>query len=186
MGLAGGVAFYIFSQPPQEALSDEFKEEAVTKLLGRKAQLEADNVPTGDTQYKGKYISFKYPARALEYTFRENSTSSESASLEDFSFDLSDPKAVFNMKVVANSRLTDIADYPAVRLREQRGYEYEKSSVMAGSTQGLVFFKKGMSAEKSGFFLKDGRIYTISVTGPNEESVGELFDSILKTVSFSG
>ena len=183
--LAGsGIAFYILSLPPKDSLSNGFKEEAVTRLLGRKAQLNPE-VKTGNTQYKGKYISFKYPAKALIYAYRENSTSSTSASLEDFSFDIKQPKLVFNMTGVSKtSNSSTIEDYPAVRLRLQRSYEYTKSTFTMDKMRGVAFFKKENGGEKSGFILNDGKIYTISITGTSGREVEKLFSNIIATVSF--
>lgn len=173
-----GVGFYILSQPPKDTLSKEFKEEAVTKLLGRKAQLEVKNVATGNKEYKGKHISFSYPAKALIYTYRNSSTS---ATLEDFSFDIKSPKIVFNMRV------TEVAggleDSPAVRLREVRS-EYEKEELIIDGVAGLAYFKTGQEAEKSGFFMKSGKFYSVSITGSSGEEVEKLFDEIISSVSF--
>lgn len=174
-----GIGFYILSQPPKETLSKEFKEEAVTKLLGRKAQLDVENVAAGNKEYKGKYISFSYPAKALIYTYRNSSTS---ATLEDFSFDIKSPKIVFSMRV------TEIAggleDYPAVRLREARN-EYKRARLTIDGVAGLAYFKTGQEAEKSGFFLKSGKIYTISITGISGVEVEKLFDDIISSVFFA-
>ena len=177
--------FYVYSQPSKEKMSDEFKQKAVTKLLGRKAQLSDDNIPTGDTEFKGKYITFKYPAKALIYKFRENSSSSISASLEDFSFDLKDPNVIFNLKVTRNSaNLTNISDIPAVRLRELRDYEYEKSQIDTKKINGVAFFKKINGIEKSAFLLHNNMVYTISVTGVEESSTLALFDKVISSISF--
>lgn len=173
-----GIGFYILSQPPKETLSKEFKEEAVTKLLGRKAQLDAENVATGNKEYKGKYISFSYPAKALIYTYRNSSTS---ATLEDFSFDIKSPKIVFSMRV--SEIAGGFEDYPGVRLREVRS-EYKRAKLTIDGVAGLTYFKTGQESEKSGFFLKNGKIYTISITGINGEEVEKLFDEIISSASF--
>ena len=87
--VVGGVlAFYILSQPPKEKLSKEFKERSITKLLGRKAQLEDKTGVKGNTTFDGKYISFDYPARALEYAYRDPGNASNNSRLEDFIFDI--------------------------------------------------------------------------------------------------
>lgn len=178
--LSGAAAFYILSAPPKEALTDEFKEEAVTRLLGRKANINPENVPTGDTEYEGENIYFKYPAKALIYTYRD---SSKSANLEDFSFDVKTPKLVFNMQVLDNnSNLTTILDFPSVRLREQRSYEYKITDIKAGKNAGKAYYKAGSEPEKSGFFLANGKIYSISITGTNDEEVSKLFDKIISTL----
>lgn len=174
-----GVGFYFLSQPPKEKLSNEFKEKAITQLLGRKAQLDDDS-PTGEIEYKGKSITFKYPARALKYEFREKSSSTNSAALDDFSFDIKEPKMVFNLLVLPNSsNLTTIEEYPAVRLRESRLYEYRKSVGNLSTIKGVVYAKEDNGAEKSGFWLVDDKIYSIAITGVDLDAVSVLFDSIL-------
>lgn len=178
--VCGAVVFYILSQPPKDKLTEEFKEEAVTKLLGRRAQLEAENVAQGNTEYNGRYISFQYPAKALIYTYRSGSSS---ATLEDFSFDIKSPKLVFNMKVSESG--AELLDVPAVRLREQRLYEYDKEEITIDNVKGLTYYKRGQQPEKSGFFAAFGRLYTVSVTGVSDRDVARLFDDISGSVSFS-
>lgn len=183
--ISGGVAFYILSQPPKETLSKEFKEEAVTKLLGRKAQLDAKNIPTGDTEYKGKNISFKYPAKAVIYTYRGKAAVTNKSLLEDFSFDISDPKLVFNMQVTKNtSDFATIQELPSLKLRENRSYEYTKTPMTISGQEGFAYFKKENGAEKSGFFLYNDKIYMISITGSSAEEVEKLFDSVVASTSF--
>jgi len=182
--ILGGVAFYILSQPPKEKLSEEFKDEAVTRLLGRKAQLSNDT-PRGDTEYKGKYISFKYPAKALVYKFRENSTSSGSASLEDFSFDLKEPTVTFNLNISRNSsNLNSITDSPAFKLRELRDYEYKKSQIKINNINGVAFSKNENGIERSAFILHNNLIYAISVSGVEESSTALLFEKVISSIAF--
>lgn len=84
-------------------------------------------------------------------------------------------------------RVTEIAggleDYPAVRLREVRS-EYKRAKLIIDGVAGLAYFRTGQEAEKSGFFLKNGKIYTISISGVNSEEVEKLFDEIISSVSF--
>jgi hypothetical protein len=179
--IVGGVGFYIFSQPSGNNLSDEFKKDALTKLLGRQVKL-TDDTPQGDVEFDGEYISFRYPAKAIAYTYRETSTSSKSATLEDFSFDIKEPKLVFNYAVHQNnSNLSTISDFPAVKLRETRLYEYEKGSFEIDNASGIYYFKKENGPEKSGFLLLDGKIYSISITGTSANDVDNLFNSIVSS-----
>ncbi len=164
-------------------MSKEFKEEAISKLLGRKAQIEAENVPTGSALYKGEYITFEYPAKATVYDYRSEDVKKNAKFLEDFSFDIKSPKLVFNMKVVEGGK--DLDNLSAVRLREERSYEYKKSEIKIRDTEGVAFYKDGQEAEKSGFFIYSGNTYTFSVTGSNEEELVKLFDAIISSASFS-
>lgn len=179
-----GISFYILSQPPKEKLSEEFKEKAITELLGRKAQLE-DNALQGETSYDGKYIKFDYPSKALVYKFRETSTTSTSSTIEDFSFDIKQPKLVFNMTVRPNdSNISSIDDLPAVKLREARIYEYKKSIFEIDRVSGVAYFKKETGAEKSGFVLSTDKVYSFSITGVEAEEVEKLFDRVISTSTF--
>lgn len=182
--LSGAVVFYILSLPPKDKLTEEFKKKALTDLLGRQVNL-TDDTPKGDTEFDGKYISFKYPAKAVIYTFRENSTSSSSGALEDFSFDIKEPKLVFNLRVSSNNtNISDVSDFPAVRLRESRLYEYKKSDFLIGKSRGVAYAKDGQEGEKSGFILNGNEIYSFSVTGSNTDAVSDLFDSVVSSSKF--
>ena len=179
--LIAGILFYVYSQPSNKIMSDEEKQEKVTQLLGRKANL-TNETPQGDTDFNGKYITFKYPARALEYNYRENSTSSNSASIEDFSFDITAPKLVFNLQVLTNTaKISSISSYPAVRLRETRLYEYKKANIDLDKITGLTYTKSENGPEKSGFWLSEGKIYSISITGSDINAMEDLFNSVVKS-----
>lgn len=173
--LALAIAFYILSLPPKEKLSKEFKEEAATKLLGRKVQLD-DTTAKGVVEYTGKYIQFKYPARAVVYTYKG---ASSSAILEDFSFDIKEPKMVFNMQVIDASNFVTVADFPAVNLRKLRSYEYKEEKFKINDASGLVFFKQENGVEKSGFLISKNKLYSFVVTGQDETEVNKLFDDII-------
>lgn len=185
--LGGVVAFYFLSQPPKETLSEEFKNEAATRILGRKAQLDEDNTPTGDTEFKGKFISFSYPAKALVYEYKDPSFKSNDTRLEDFSFDIKEPRLVFNLQVLQNSgSIASIDDYPPARMRSNPSSGYIQRSIESSDgVPGSAYSLRSSASEESGFFLKDNRIYSLSVTGSNPEEIKKLFDSIVKTVSFS-
>lgn len=175
-----GFTFYKFSQPSKTGISDELKEKAVSNLLGRKAEF-SDTTPKGDKIFKGKTITFEYPAKAVVYEYRENSTSTESASLEDFSFDIKEPKLVFNLRVSHKGETKSVEDLPAVRLRESRLYEYKKAQNKLGDVNGVVYTKYANGGEKTGFWIAQGNIFTISVTGSNTEAIEELFKQILSS-----
>ena len=183
--ILGGIAFYYFSQPPKDKLSDRYKEQAIEKLLGRKANINPEKVKTGDAEFKGKYITFKYPAKAVVYKYQDPSFKKNDTRLEDFSFDIKSPRLVFNLQVLQDtSNLSSIVDYPGVRLREVRS-EYKRSDITIGDTKGKVYFNSSSQAEKTGFFLKNEIIYSISITGSDADEVSLLFDNIIRTVSFS-
>jgi hypothetical protein len=156
---------------------------AITKLLGRKAQLDAVPVKEGNTRYNGKYISFEYPAKAIVYALKDPGFASSSALLEDFSFDIKSPRLILNMAVLGNSgRQLTVNDNPGVKLRQNSG-SYKEQLITIDGQEGKVY-EKNDEPEKTAFFLVNDKIYTISVTGSSFEEVVSLADDILKTVKF--
>ncbi|TXH00756.1 MAG: hypothetical protein E6P95_03090 [Candidatus Moraniibacteriota bacterium] len=177
-----GALFYLFSQPSGKRLSDEEKKKAIESIMGRKAVL-TDTTPKGEKVFDGHDITFSYPAKAVVYTFREKNVKPEDNPNDDFSFDVKSPKLVFNLTSVPNTEMS-LSELPAVRLREQRGNEYEKSTPTMDSAKGVAYFKSGRDSEKSGFFIANTKVFTISVTGSDPSEVKSLFDSVVASAKF--
>lgn len=177
-----GALFYLFSQPSGKKLTDEEKKKAIESIMGRKAVM-TDTTPKGDAVFDGHDITFSYPAKAVVYTFREKKMKPEDNPNDDFSFDIKSPKLVFNLTSVPNTDMM-LTDLPAVRLREQRGYEYEKSTPIMDSSKGVAYFKSSRDSEKSGFFIANAKVFTISVTGSDPSEVKNLFDSVVASAKF--
>lgn len=181
-----GILFYRFSQPSGSKFTDEFKEKAVADLLGRKAEL-SDTTPQGEKIYKGKTISFTYPAQAIIYDYREKSTSSGSAAIEDFSFDIKEPKLVFNVRITdAPVGVSNPLDLPAVRLRETRLYEYKKGQIKLGNAEGIIYTKEANGGEKTGFWIAKGKVISIAITGSDISAVEDLFKTVVSSAEISG
>lgn len=175
-----GITIYILSQPSGRVFTDEEREKKLEEFLGRDVKLN-NQTPTGDAVYNGQAITFSYPAKAEVYEFRERSASSESNALDDFSFDLRNPRIIFNLKVTP-TKLTSLDDVPAVRLRKSRS-EYLQEKVALDGMRGIYFFKE-KDAEISAFFINTGNLYIISMTGSSYDHLKELFDSILSSAKF--
>lgn len=171
------IVIYLLSQPSGHEFTDEEKEKKLEEILGRDVRL-TNTTPKGNIVYDGKKITFEYPAKAEIYEYRETSTIKESSALDDFSFDMRDPRIIFNLKVTP-THLTNLSDYPAVRLREQRG-EYLKAESTMDMADGIYFFKED-EPEISAFYLYEGNIYAISITGSSYDHVKSLFDSVLSS-----
>lgn len=183
--IIGGVAFYIVSQPPKEALSKDFKEKAISKIMGRKAHLDDVPVKTGNVRYSGKYITFDYPAKAVIYGIKEPNFASSSSLLEDFSFDIKSPRLILNLSVLSNNgRLKSIDDNPGVKFRQTSPGQYKEVSVPVDGRNGRIYERSDENPEKTAFFLVNDHIYTISITGANFEEVKKLGDEILKGTKF--
>lgn len=171
--------FYVFNFS-QKKLTDQQKEQALTKILGRKPNL--SDARTGNIEYKGENAAFKYPAKAKIYTYIDPSRAKNTSVLEIFSFDVDNPRLVFNFSVAKNeANLGSVEDISGVKLREIPGYGYSKLEAKIGEDKGLVFQKSGSKAEKSGFFIINNKIYEISVTGSAIEDVSQLFDEIINS-----
>ena len=183
--LAGGVSFYILSLPPKETLSNEFKEKAVSKLLGRKAQLTNTPEKTGNTTYKGKYITFDYPAKAIIYTLKDPNFASSSSLLEDFSFDIKSPRIVLNLAVLQNNhRLASVEDNPGVKFRQTSPGQYKDVSKPIDGYIGKIYERSDENPEKTAFFIVHDHIYTIAITGNSFDDVRSVADSIFSSVKF--
>lgn len=177
--LASGITVYILSQPSGTVFTEEEREERLEKLLGRDVSF-TNSTPQGDSYYEGNAIYFEYPAKAEVYEYRETSSTTNSNALDDFSFDLRNPRAIFNLKV-APANASTIDDIPAVRLRELRAGEYKKGNTSLDGVGGVYYHKEKDDPEISAFYLKDGNLYTISITGTEYSYLKELFDTIVSS-----
>lgn len=172
------LSLFVIFNFSQKKLTDQQKEQALTRILGRKPNL--SDAPTGNIEYKGENAAFQYPAKAKIYTYKDPSRAKNSSVLETFSFDIDRPRLVFNFSVAKNeANLGSVEDISGVKLREISSYGYGKFEAKIGKDKGLVFQKSGSKAEKSGFFIINNKIYEISVTGSAIEDVSKLFDEII-------
>ena len=178
------VIFLFLNHSPKNLTSAE-KEAAIAKILGRKPNL-TDNTKTGDTQYKGKYVSFVYPAKAVIYTQTLNGKSVEQTSLEYFSFDLSSPKLVFSMEVIqVPQSVQTLEDYPGVKLREAENNIYVKKEALADDKNGLVFERISDNGfEKTAFFYLEGKIFSLSISGSDQKTGEQLYMKIISSLKF--
>lgn len=178
-------AFYLLNKPSKE-MSKLEKEAAIAKILGRKPNLTDKDVPTGDREFKGKYISFMYPAAATERKQLLNGEELPYTGLELFIFVLESPKLTANAEVIkAPQNITSLNDYPSVKLRQIQSNIYNQKDIFVGNTKGLSFDKQSASGfEKTGFFFLNDKIYSISIQSPDSKAAGELFDKIIASVKF--
>lgn len=173
---------FVILNRSSKSLTATEKEVALENILGRKPVLSPE--PTGNTQYKGKYLNFWYPLRAKIYTFSDK-TVYQSPNLEVFSFDIQNPRLVFNLTVSENlANIPNVSDIAGVLFRQEPQQGYKQVELTADNKQGLAFEKNGETAEKTGFFIVNNRIYSISVTGGDYKEVVNLFDNIINTLTF--
>jgi len=174
---------YILEKPSVARLSQKEKEAALTKLLGRKVNLNEKNVPKGNVEFRGKYISFWYPKKAIKYEKTDPSFASSSALLDFLSFDIKEPRTIFNMVVVKNdANIQTIDDDPGVMLR-RNSTSYKESKIIAGGLEWKVYEKKeSQQSEKTAFLLHKNRLYSIAILCNDIEELQVLFSDILRSV----
>jgi hypothetical protein len=159
-------------------LTQAEKEAALTNILGRQPIL-SNNEATGNAQYNGQYATFSYPAKAVVYTYKDPNIVKNKSELEMFSFDINNPRLIFNFSVSSNSgSLADAKDSSGAIFREDKAHGYSQSELSIGGAKGLVFARQGAQAEKTGFWLVNDKLYTLSVTGSDFTEVAKLFDAI--------
>lgn len=181
--LIAAVIVYVLNTPPK-SLTDKEKEEALVKILGRKPNLSV--APTGDKEYRGKYMSFQYPIRAKIYTKMLNGKPVKQDNLEGFIFNIDEPRtSVYTEVASVPSSVRKVEDYPAVRLRLLQNNIYTKSELKADSKEGIVFTKKeSRASEKTIFFYSDSKVYSISVQSSDFFYLEELFNKIVVSLKF--
>lgn len=180
--LAGLIAAFILFSKPDELTAVE-KEKAINEMLGRKANLNP-KVITGESSFDGKYAFFNYPKSAKIYDYRDPGVRNNENSLESFSFDLQSPRRIFNY-TVESTNVTKLDDLPAVSLRKNKANGYTQTDQKIDRISALSFSKDRSGeymAEKSTFFINDGKLFTISITGSSIEEVEKLQKEILKSI----
>ena len=178
-------AVIVFLNRPVKNMSNSEKEAAIAKILGRKPNL-SNNTIMGDKEYKGRYVSFTYPASALIYTQKINGAPVKQTSFEYFSFDLDNPKIIFSMETVGvPDTVQNAEDYPGVKLREIENSLYIKNEVLAGGKKGFVFDKSSENSfEKTAFFYFEGKVFSFSISGTDQKEIDNLYAKIISSLVF--
>jgi hypothetical protein len=165
-------------------LTEKEKEAALSKILDRPVNLTEKYIPTGDVSYKGKYMSFSYPASAVKYVQMINGKPIKSLDLEDFSFDMDDPKIYIVTVVLNASSANSVLDNSGVHMR-QSDPSYKQTKIIANGQNGLAFEKMvDNNFEKVGFFLVNGKFYTFSIQSPDPKAAGDLFTRLILSLKF--
>ena len=175
------VTVFLILNRSTAGLTDTQKQQALTKILGRPVLLKDKAIVAGDVLYKGKYYSFLYPEAATKYNSAQVDTS-----LESFKFDLSSPRIYAVTEVVAaesNQRVLD--DNSSIRLREVQNTIYHQATVRADGESGVSFERNDADgAEKTAFFLVNGKYYSFSLVGNDKQSIEDLFVKIIASLKF--
>jgi hypothetical protein len=178
-------AFFVVLNQPAKQLSDKEKQQALINILGRKPNLTDDN-PTGNKTYKSNYVSFMYPSKAKIYTYREPNISKNTSVLEIFSFDITNPRIIFNYSAIQHNSLQGVSDIPDVKLRQLQKDAYVQENAYADNKTGLVFEKiqtQGL-IEKTAFFLVNGKSYSFSIQGNDIKEIRSFYNDIISSIRF--
>ncbi len=183
--ILASISVYTFLNYPSKNMSEAEKEVAIAKILGRKPNL-TDNSPTGNNIYKSKHVSFTYPAKAKIYTYRDPNIARNSSILEIFSFDIANPRIIFNYSVIQHNNLQSILDNSDVKLRQLQRDAYVQGDAYADNKTGLVFEKTQTSGliEKTAFFLINGKSYSFSFQGNDIKKIRSFYNDIISSVRF--
>lgn len=180
------VVFNIFNSSSKK-LSTEEKEAALTNILGRKPNLNEKEAAKGNLQYKGKYVTLMYPARAKIYVLKVNGEEKkDNWNLDSLNFDLDDPHITVLVTVSnAPSSVTSITDYPSVKLRQTQPGMYQQKDITTDGKSGLLFGKQDNTGfEKTAFFYLNNKIYMFSFLGSDLMAINDIFKNIMATVKF--
>jgi hypothetical protein len=180
------VAAFMLLNRSADPLTQSEKQQALSKILGRPVVLKEKKVATGDILYKGKYISFLYPAAAKIMTPKANGILVSSSDLENIYFSVGD-SARINVTITisqASSAETSIIDDPAVRLRQLQKDLYKQTEVTVDGQPGLEFEKNDQVIEKIAFFFVNNKIYTFAVDGSDRKSMTDLYNKIILSLKF--
>jgi hypothetical protein len=174
------VVFAILNRPTR-SLTEAEKQEALLNILGRPVQLTDKSVPTGSVIYQGKYYTFMYPKAATKYEPQLQ----QNTYLEGFKFDLADPKIYTVTEVDKAPPQAVLSDNTGVRMRLMQNDIYREATISADNQTGLSFEKNNADGvEKTGFFLVNGRYYSFSFNGSDQQAIEALFQEVISTIKF--
>ena len=182
--ILGGASFYVWEANKPRNLDAQEESQALKTILGRSVR-DGKDIKTGNVNYQGKYMSFSYPAQAQIYTLDASQSADAVNRVEYFSFDLYQPRLVFNAFVAKNTTgLKKLDELSGVIFR--RSGSYKERRVAVGDVTGLVFSKDDPSdGEETAFFLSGGFIYTLSATGGALDNIGPVFDGIITSLTLN-
>ncbi len=177
------LGFIYLSLPSTTHYSDSQKEKKVSSLLGRKANLTDEK--TGSATYKDAYLTFEYPANAVIYKYKDPSFASRAGTLAAFSYDLSNPKIVFNYTASKRDNIKNLSDDPSYQLRKNPERGYKMITKKIGEISIEEFTKdSSLESERSVFIMKDGAEYIFTILGSDKENLDKLVAELLKSLRF--
>jgi hypothetical protein len=164
----------------QAQLSTKEKDVALEKMLGRSVKEEKADL--GVQRYQGKFFTLEYPG-SMTINNKDNQTAVKSPEFkESLKLLQFDPR--LNVVILLSDFSGDLSEYSSVKLRRDKDQGYSESKTQIDSQQAAVFSKQQEGIEKSVFLKTKDGIFSLSVTGYNQERVDALFEQIIPTITF--
>lgn len=187
----GIIVFFAWIKLNQEVqpLTKEQKKQALEQMLGRSVKGEKV-IPTGEKIYEGKFLSLSYPAYAKAYDRDNPNITKNTKLLEYLRLDSEEPKFKFVVMVQGADSDAVLEEFSGVKVRRQDKL-YQETSIVIDSREGTLFIKTkdgvdpaSGGAERSSFFLINGKSYSFSITGVDASELEKVYEEIMKSVKF--
>ena len=178
--LVVGIGGFIFLSHVNDdsGLSASQKQASLNKSLGQQAVLTSVDHSTWKT-YESTVVSFSYPGWASVYTKDNDSAKQQKIILDSFHFQLADMHINSIVSVINRPDFSQISSEPGVTLREN-----DKSYQMVGSVSSTqVMFLNNSLGEQSFFLLKNGRVYSLIVTGGSIDVRNPIFQKMMTSLT---
>lgn len=147
-------------------------------VLGGRAVREPTPEPSGMIKYDGGYMTFLYPAKARKYPLKK----ATDKILERADFEITSPRlSIVAVASEATERL--VGEVSGVMARRSQPDKYKEDQVMVGVEKNPVFTTLD-GREKVVFVIYNGRLYTLSVYGPDPAEVKAMWQKIIPTFHF--
>jgi hypothetical protein len=151
--------------------------------LGR--SLKEGEIQYSDGNYKGEYFSIKYPTNAKPFD-KSKLANINPDIIEYFSFDGYDPRVTFTASVAQpkGSNYSNLDEVSGVNLRENNKDLYEFSNIEINGTVGRLYKKTQESFEETAFLIRDGKLFTFSLTAGSSGDFEAQFQELINSVTF--
>jgi hypothetical protein len=160
-------------------------EKLASKSLGR--HLKDGPERYSDGVYSGEYFSLEYPTTAKPFESTKLSDMNPEV-VEYFSFDGFSPRVVFSATVIEpnDQKLTNLDEVSGVMMRRNDEEKYSVEEISMDGNRGEVFTKSTEGFEKTAFIVREGRLYTFSMTAQSGSTRAEEgFDEIIRSVKLN-
>ena len=178
LGLSGswaGLKFYVYANTP---FSPRDRQEDIKQVLGREIRNTPTETPLGETKFRGRYLTFMYPARARFHEIKGEAP----GVLERVDLEIDIPRLSITAATI-ETKEKKLDDVPGVKMRRQQTDVYSEHQTVVGVEKNPIFTKKD-GKEKTVFVIYHERLYTLSVTGNDSKAVSELWAEIIPTFHF--